>query len=577
MSLKKKRFSSSFTGLTASCLLLLVGCLPKPAPYPYKDLELLKKEAKAISDGLEAYVYGWLQGKNSKNIPDHLLPPGINSGENKSFYLQTFDEIDPKNQWVIRERETIDFNAIRAGVPDPHVTYLALGTSLAPFGSKLVVEGEFPYCRFFSFQISPPFDGKGYCINRAMGPMEVSLVDTDIKPLPGSANPFLPGANRKGKDRKYKVTFDLAIGDPVALNPSFKPPYRGEGNERVGGLIHSQGPWWKELKAKGEWNMGLFWVRYYAPDKDKGGMAGVSLPKAYYVLPTGEKYFINSDFKGLTEILNKRNPAKPSPPAEPVKSIGPEVGWSKSFGILRSIGDGIMLGLNKTQLQDKEYVSQMELGATGRGEKQPAPYHYERSATENNYVTYLGRSMSLGKNKVIILTGKLPTFPPTREGQAVFQTAQLRYWSLTTYDYSFFRKTVGSATTSIMDDEVVLDANRKFIIVYSRPEDRPKNATRENGVTWVNWGPLADQGFLIRWVSVEPEWSLPNNPHERNLPWATACYSGSRFDPKLTYTNNQQGFLGEYQPKIHYMTRNEFEALGTKLSPAKIPDWVTLK
>jgi len=72
-----------------------------------------------------------------------------------------------------------------------------------------------------------------------------------------------------------------------------------------------------------------------------------------------------------------------------------------------------MLDLNKTQLQDKEYVSQMELGATGRGEKQPAPYHYERSATENNYVTYLGRSMNLGKNKVIILTGKLPTSPPT--------------------------------------------------------------------------------------------------------------------------------------------------------------------
>jgi len=127
-----------------------------------------------------------------------------------------------------------------------------------------------------------------------------------------------------------------------------------------------------------------------------------------------------------------------------------------------------------------------------------------------------------------------------------------------------------------MDDEVVLDANRKFIIVYSRPEDRPKNATRANGVTWVNWGPPADQGILMRWVSMEPEWSLPNNPHERNLPWATACYSGSQFNPELTYTNDQKGFLGEYQPIIHYMTRNDVEALGTKLIPAKIPDWVTL-
>ena len=82
-----------------------------------------------------------------------------------------------------------------------------------------------------------------------------------------------------------------------------------------------------------------------------------------------------------------------------------------------------------------------------------------------------------------------------------------------------------------MDDEVVLDANRKLIIVYSRPEDQPKNATRENVVRWKNWGPLADQGILMRWVNVEPEWSLPNNPRERNLLWATAYYSGSQFNP----------------------------------------------
>jgi hypothetical protein len=76
MNLKKKTFTGFFTCLSAGCLLLLADCLPKPVSYPYKDPELLRKEAKAISDGLEAYVYGWLQGKNSKNIPDHSLTPG---------------------------------------------------------------------------------------------------------------------------------------------------------------------------------------------------------------------------------------------------------------------------------------------------------------------------------------------------------------------------------------------------------------------------------------------------------------------------------------------------------------------
>jgi hypothetical protein len=302
-------------------------------------------------------------------------------------------------------------------------------------------------------------------------------------------------------------------------------------------------------------------------------MAGVPLPKAYYVLPTGEKYFINSDFRGFEASTNKRQKAKQTAPKEPSKSDGPEVGWGKSFGILRSIGEGGMRALNKTRPEDTAYISKVELGATGRGEKQPAPYHYERSATENNYVTYLGRSMNLGKNKVIVLTGKLPTFPNTRVGATTFNTAELRYWSLTTYDYNPLRKTVGCAISSIMDDEVVLDKNRRYIIVYSRPEDRPVNATRDNGVTWVNWGPIADLGILLRWVSVEPEWSLPNNPHERNLPWAKASSSGSQFDPRLTYTNDQKGFLGEYQPKVGYMASISFEKLGTTPEATNIPNW----
>ncbi len=55
------------------------------------------------------------------------------------------------------------------GVPDPHVTYLLLGASYVPFGSKLIIEGEFPYCRFFSVQVSPPFNGKEYCPLRGIG------------------------------------------------------------------------------------------------------------------------------------------------------------------------------------------------------------------------------------------------------------------------------------------------------------------------------------------------------------------------------------------------------------------------
>ena len=553
--------------------IILFACLPKPAVYPYKKPELLRQEAKSISDSLNNYIYGWLNGKNPKNIPARLIPAGLEVDDKNSMFLQKYEELDPSHQWMVRQSKPINFDTILSGIPDTHVTYLLLGTSFAPFGSKVVIEGEFPYCRFFSIQITPPFDGIGYTLKSTMGSCENSIVDADIEPLPGNENPFKPEANRLVKNRKYKVEFELLEGGALQNDIHFKPPYRGKSNLRAGSLIVSQGPWWKKFKAKGEWNRGLIWIRYYAPDKNKGSMAGVPLPKIYYQLPGGEKYFINSDYAANEKRTNQGFHAKTTLPAEPAKNMGPTKGWGKSFGILQSLGIGIFEawgGLNKRRI---DYINKADLGATGRGENQPAPHNYEPHATTNNYATYLGRAMSLGNNKVIILTGKMPTFPDTRIGKTKMDTAMIRYWSIGGYDYNPFHKTLTGCLHSVMDDEVVLDKNRRFIIVYSREKDKPKNAIAQNGVTWVNWGPISSVDFLLRWVSVLPEWSCPFNPHEGNLPWKVASTAGSAYNPKLLNTNDQKGFMGEYLPQVHYMTKKDFESLGAKLDPTKIPDW----
>lgn len=556
-------------------LMLLFACLPKPAKYPYKDPSLLILEARKYSDQLEAYVREGLKGSKPVAIPMSVLPPGIDTNDCKKFYFQPFDQIDPKTQWAIRRSEPIDFKGIRTGIPDPHVTYLLLGAGIAPFGSKVVIEGEFPYCRFFSIQISPPFDGKGYTANYAIGTCENSIADVDIEPLAGNENPFLPGANRLTKNRKYKVEFDLKYGDALQADPDFKPPYRGK-KTKAGALIINQGPWAKKLSGKGEWNKGLIWIRMYAPDKNKDVMGGVPLPKVHFVLPTGEKYYINCDWSGMEKRANYANPAKPTAATEPKASAGPDKGWAKSFGILQSIGIGISQSTGRFDQKTINYINAADLGATGRGENQPDIHHYEPHATTNNYATYLGREMSLGKCKVIVLTGKMPTFPDTRYGSLKMDTAQVRYWSIGTYDYNPFGKTAGGVLTSLMDDEVILDKERRYIIMYSRKEDRPINATLENGIVWVEWGPISTLGFLIRWVSVAPEWSCPFNPHEENLPWSIASQVGSRYNPKLLNTNDQKGFMGEYLPQVHYMTKADFEALGTIESAKNIPAWNTL-
>jgi hypothetical protein len=151
----------------------------------------------------------------------------------------------------------------------------------------------------------------------------------------------------------------------------------------------------------------------------------------------------------------------------------------------------------------------------------------------------------------------------------------MRYWSITGYDVNtdLNQKLPGVAITSVMDDQVVLDNQRRYVIVYSRAQDRPANARRASGVTWVNWGPTALQGWTLRWLSVAPEWTMPIAPNEANLPWSRAAWSGKNFDRNLIGQNHHRGYLGEYLPEVHYMSKEDFEALGPIVQANQVPAW----
>lgn len=566
-----------FALLTVLMMFLVVGCLPFiPVPaYPYQKPNQVTAEARRISADLETYVKDWLDGKVSAQIPDKLLPQGMDRSV-KHFYLQKPEDIIPEKQWIIREAEEINFNALHGFFPDPHATYIKLGVLYAPFGSRLVIEGEFPHSRFFDIQASSSFNPTVYYYNKAFGAGEVSIVDADIKPLPGHVNPFRVGANRDAINRSYRVTFDLAVGNTAQLNPAFKPPfYRVPGNNRVAGAIQYQGPWGESTRyghGRGLWDTGDLWIRYYAIDKGKGALGGVPLPKAYYVLPDGRKYYINADISESIAQANLTIPARWTLLVDPPSFWGPSQGWDKQFGIFLSISHGLagVLGV-----KDKQYIRNLDLGVTGRGEDQPAPGNYEPSTSTCTYINYLTRGMSLGWGKIAVLTGKLPTFPDTRKGVREMQAAQMRYWSITGYDANIDpkQKLPGAAVTSVMDDEIVLDSNRHYVIVYSRSEDRPANANAQSGVTWVNWGPTATHAWSLRWLSVAPEWNMAIAPNEANLPWTKTTWSGKNYDKSLVGENDRDGFLGEYLPKVHYMTKAKFEALGTHVDFTIVPTW----
>ncbi len=557
-----------------------IGCLPKPPEYPFqaKSKDEINEEARRWSDNLETYIRQWIKGEKPAELPENLLPRGLDTAQFKSFRLVKYENINPAEQWATRKSHPIDFNRLYASFPDAHCTYLVLPALCAPFNTKLLVEGDYPYSRFFDIQVSPPFDPAEYRYAKWAGKGEVGIVDTDIEPETGSVNPFRIGKNRQVANRSYKTEFIMAMGNPTQLNNgAHQPPfYRGKGNTRYASALQFQGPWGTDKKSghgRGLYDLGDIWIRYYAIDKSKDVMGGVKFPKAYFQLPTGEKFYIQCDFKKFQEIADATMAVRNAGNNHPAIYNGPSVGWNKSYGIYLSISTGLAKALGKTGAKDREYIRKLDLGVTGRGENQPPPANYEPHATGCNYINYLQRGISLKKGYIMVLTGKLPTYPDTRNNATEMKNAQCRYWSVTTYDAHFpFAKLAGLEQTSIMDDEIALDNERKYVLVYSRKEDKPSNADSP-GTTWVDFGTTGTQAITVRWMSVGPEWAFEKTPNEINLPWSRVIWSATRYDPALIETNNHDGFLGWYLPKVHYMTKEAFEQLGSNLKADNIPVW----
>ena len=549
---------------------------PAPDPYPARLPSEVVAEAETWSARFEDYIEAWSQGLVPSDIPDSLIPEGIS--DSRDFYLKDPQQVTAAETWATRFAKPIRKDSLYGGIPDPNVTYLFLGTALAPFGSKLVIEGEFPRCRFFSFQITAPLSGEEYYAQRQFGAAEVSLVDVDIDPLPGHVNPFRVGADRLAANRSYRVEFELRTGDPLQLNPEAHTyPYRKASNQRTGALLVYQGPLGHKtvvgtpLPVQGDWNLGALWIRIYRPDDGTGPLGGVPMPKVYYELPNGTRYFVGSDFSALQQRGDFSQPNRVvSSNFNP--NFGPSLGWGKSFGISRSLLNGIAQANNWTYLRPR--IRELELGWTGRGEFQPAPRNIEPHATTNNYVSYLGRGMVVPAGYVAVLTGKLPTFPSTRKGNPVMEAGMVRYWSIIGLDQDPLSTNPSSTVHAIHDEEVVTDADRNYVIAYSSEADRPSNASEANGVSWVNWGTQEYLGLLIRWTCVAPEWYFPLAPHENNIPFAVGDWAAVDYDSTLIGQNWRDGWMSCFSPKIHLMTKEEFEALGSNVTAETVPAWV---
>lgn len=465
------------------------------------------------------------------------------------------------------------------GEPPGNTYYLWRGDKPMPEGTKLLIEGDFPHCRFFDIQVGAPWLDKMPSFGDGTGIPEIGILDEDIVPDPGHTNPFLPGADRKATKRHFHVTLELHDGNPVALNPQAGvPPHRAPGNLRIGGTRH--GP-------KGEFGP-FIWIRVFLPDGyDKFG--GVDPPvlriqypgKAPELAPTCRRIGLNNRmflppysleenpaFDDGTTAKEREANAKLDELARTALDANGSAGSATRMPRLMQTPDG-GVWLCKT-FTTARYVSSLKLlfeGKTdelqnvlpkrfvqifGMGKDEPPPGNDEHSSDHNNYITYLNGAVTLKPGSCLVIRGKAPHTPRTLDGCAVREPCdQLRYWNITLQGGKPTKRT---PVVSISDEEVYLDANDRYTIVVSTPQDRPKNATPENGITWHPW-PLGDTlGICVRVMSTAAK-TWEHAP--QLIGWDDGDLCQKTYD---RYALKKR--MGEYHFDGRYMTKEEVEALG---------------
>lgn len=410
--------------------------------------------------------------------------------------------------------------------PDTQSTYF-LARLKMPAGASLTLRGTYPRARYLKFALYRWED------NTFVSTGE-DLVGKAIEPDEGSINPYIVGANRLGDARDF--TLRILAAEAPAKEEDRNPNTMYAGEE--GG----------ELQMV---------IRIYLPDQGMDGtgwgpaaapFTGRGLPSYEGELADGTKLdsaqvieqFALPMEGGTSQPLSASqwialvNSEDNDPALDPATSPArEEPRWEKYWNFKYSI-----LGSFKTAGEQSQIPY---LGAMDGGGDPETQYFY----------THISRKFG----PVYVVRGKMPTFPDTYSGSGgkgleIMPEAQTQYWSLVSCE----AVPSGQIVDGLTDMQVPLDSDRNYTIVASSKEDRPKNATLENGIAWLEWSPRGegmkdprnrtDFGMLmIRIMATNPSWD------ER--------------PDKVTGPGMEEEVMGPYLPRGEYTDKATFEANGT--------------
>jgi hypothetical protein len=405
--------------------------------------------------------------------------------------------------------------------PDKRPTYF-LGQLVMPAGSALTIRGQFPHARYFKFAVYK-FERNTFV---AIGGED--LAGWDIAPDPGSGNPYGVGADRLVKNRNYTIHMLAEDAPKSRVDRPKNTVYVGRDEKQI-----------------------LCGFRIYVSDEgyDGAGLAPGDSPSTEGPAFTYEGTLADGTRLSAEDVVRRfaRPMGLAPPPMNPeqwyalvnAKDNDPRLDpataparrdpqWEIFWGMQYTVAGAFMPPEERAKIK---LQTEMEGGG---------------DPTTVYMVTYLSRKFA----PVYVFRAKMPTFPDTYPRTKIMPDGQVKYWSVATVASA----PSGNLWDGVSDMMVPLDAQGYYTIVVSRPEDRPKNSTAENGVVWIDWGPgeglddprdRKDWGMLLmRFMVCQPDWA--NSPAKAHKP------------------GTEEAVMGPYYPRGYYTTTAEFESKGPK-------------
>ena len=383
--------------------------------------------------------------------------------------------------------------------PGSEITYWGAKFATPP-GAKLTLNGRYAHARFQSLN--------AYVNN---GQASSSLPDIDTKPDKGSVNPYIVGNRRDLAKSKRKYTVEV---ESSALPP--KP---------------AKNTLYAEPDPAGEAYQDILY-RVYVPDKgrDLAGDGGVPTPR----LELADGTVLEG--QALCDALNANHDYKSQ--LLPQSIYDGLVNWPGKDPVVNPAQNPLVFekyfNLNYSLAAYKTPAEQDATDATPMG-----------TQYNNNDARYMTGAYAFVFGELLVVSGKMPTFPDTLNGKKKMTGGELREWDMCVIESLVTTRT----WRCLFDAQVPLDGKRRYTIVIGPDASRPSNAKKKCGIAWLPADPAGDGAGRPDVGTLLTRNILPAKGFDQ-----------SSFDVEVPHTAAQ--VMGPYYPRGEYESVADFESRG---------------